>query len=163
MARANVYRVRNPRARHVPEVSLKSPTMMIISIILNDFYSGSSPGPYDIALLKLEVPLIFNRYVRPLRLPKGDSVPTGTSILTGWGSMSKTRNYRSPRHLQKVQLPLISLEECGKFLIDLFGESSPLHDTNVCTGSSSKVPRAACRVSYVWFFCKILEYHAVPI
>ncbi|XP_071454125.1 trypsin-1-like [Hetaerina americana] len=88
----------------------------------------------DIALLHLSSPLTMGDYVKPIRLPQPNAIPTGTVTLSGWGSRngqdSTGLNPKLPTVLQTVDLPLIDYETC---LAD-WGSSSPLKDTNLCTG-----------------------------
>ncbi|CAG5101575.1 Similar to Enteropeptidase-like, partial [Cotesia congregata] len=67
----------------------------------------------DVALLRLERPVIFSDYVRPVCLP--DSEPKSGTIctVTGWGQLFEIGRI-FPDTLQEVELPLISTEECRK-------------------------------------------------
>ncbi|XP_015111459.1 uncharacterized protein LOC107037419 [Diachasma alloeum] len=67
----------------------------------------------DVAVLRLEKPVTFSDYVRPICLP--DSEPkSGTSCtVTGWGQLYEIGRI-FPDTLQEVELPLISTEECRR-------------------------------------------------
>ncbi|XP_071478033.1 uncharacterized protein [Diadema antillarum] len=70
----------------------------------------------DIAVLKLESPLVFNDDVQPVCLPTvNDSVKVGSYItMTGWGSLIR-RYSASPLFLQEVRMPVIPNEVCSKY------------------------------------------------
>ncbi|XP_043285567.1 transmembrane protease serine 9-like [Venturia canescens] len=102
--------------------------------IVHESYKGNV-APYDIALLKLKTPLALNEAVKAISLPEMGVEPSGSSILSGWGSISGS-GLKMPRILQKAVLPIIDYETCKASLEALTGPS-PLHETNVCTGSTS--------------------------
>lgn len=83
-------------------------------------------------------PLEFNEAVQPIKLPAKNAQPTGTVVLSGWGSVS-TSNYPSyPDILQTTSLKALSFNECANRLIGLMGSSEPLDkESNVCTGAMS--------------------------
>lgn len=89
----------------------------------------SEVGPYDIALIRLDVGFKFNSYVALIRLPFADKEFNGNVRLFGWGSTSTTTAPSMPSILQTVVKPIISFRDCS----DAFG-TSPLHYTNICTG-----------------------------
>lgn len=111
-------------------------------------------NPNDIALLELKTPLQFADNVQPVLLPAKDALPTGVSILSGWGSMGGSAIFpQMPDKLQTVDMPLIGYDgtvsppsglslyprilffaDCAKAFVELAGTSEPLTDTNVCTG-----------------------------
>lgn len=99
------------------------------------FFRGVNPN--DIALLRLSSPLSWSNSVQPISLPSPGVVPTGNSILSGWGSVSTTNVASMPNTLQKATLPLLDLNTCANALVSLFGTSNPLASTNVCTGPLS--------------------------
>ncbi|XP_023246174.1 trypsin-1-like [Copidosoma floridanum] len=89
-------------------------------------------APYDIALLKLERPLVFGELVQPIGLPAPDSQVTSDVVLSGWGSVT-SNGFGSPEFLQKVTLPIVDNESCKKAIEALTG-SAPVAPSNVCTG-----------------------------
>ncbi|XP_014489305.1 PREDICTED: uncharacterized protein LOC106752251 [Dinoponera quadriceps] len=67
----------------------------------------------DIAVLRLEQPVTFSDYVRPVCLP-ANPVNTGTvCVVTGWGQLFEI-NRVFPDTLQEVELPVISTEDCRR-------------------------------------------------
>ncbi|XP_011494633.1 PREDICTED: trypsin-like [Ceratosolen solmsi marchali] len=106
------------------------------SIVKQTFVHPKYPGnvaPYDIALLLLDKPFVLNSFVQPINLPKPDSIPEGQVTLSGWGSVSSTQIPSMPATLQKVDLPIIDLENC-KLAFDKILQFVSLADSNVCTG-----------------------------
>ncbi|KAJ8684425.1 hypothetical protein QAD02_020217 [Eretmocerus hayati] len=96
---------------------------------------GSFPGPYeqiirldyiilhpeyvdsgfinDISLLRLERPVSFSDYVRPVCLPSSEPKSGRSCTVTGWGQLFEIGRI-FPDTLQEVELPLISTEECRR-------------------------------------------------
>lgn len=111
------------------------------------FNINRSVGPYDIALMKLDKPFVLNEYVSTASLPYPDQKHEGNAILTGWGSISRTRQSESPEVLQAANLPLLSYEECKEALDNRLEKEgrNPLHPTNVCTGPLDGTA-SACKV-----------------
>lgn len=117
----------------------------LISIIQH-LQISSGVGPYDIGLLKTSTPIKFNQVVQPINLPKQGSEATGTPIIAGWGSTSRTSSPRMPDKLQDAELTYVNIKDCDKAVADLTG-SSPVHETNVCTGPLTG-GMSACSVSH---------------
>ncbi|KAG7205829.1 hypothetical protein KM043_007770 [Ampulex compressa] len=67
----------------------------------------------DIALLRLETPVVFSDYVRPVCLPQAEPRSGTMCTVTGWGQLFEIGRI-FPDTLQEVQLPLISTEECRR-------------------------------------------------
>ncbi|XP_008544698.1 uncharacterized protein LOC103569261 [Microplitis demolitor] len=67
----------------------------------------------DVALLRLERPVIFSDYVRPVCLPDSEPKSGTTCTVTGWGQLFEIGRI-FPDTLQEVELPLISTEECRR-------------------------------------------------
>ncbi|XP_058793973.1 chymotrypsinogen B-like [Phymastichus coffea] len=96
-------------------------------------------GPYDIALIKLETPLEFNEFVKPIDLPQIGSHPQGFGVLTGLGSLTHMTQLILAKTLQALTLPIISNDDCqyaidaalGAGQFDFFGD-----DLAFCTGST---------------------------
>lgn len=118
------------------------------------FFQNRNVAPYDIALLKLKKPLVFNEFVQPIAVPKPESIPEGESTLSGWGSTSSSSSVPvMPNSLQKVELPVVDHDTCKSAIDALNMGENPLHETNVCTGPLTG-GISACSVS----FLKILFY-----
>ncbi|XP_039311110.1 transmembrane protease serine 9 [Solenopsis invicta] len=102
--------------------------------IVHEQYQGGV-GPYDIALLELASPIKLNDRVQPIALPEAESDPANGSEgwLCGWGSTSTTNWPVYPDKLQHVQVEYVDRPTCHDAVERLTG-SSPVHETNVCTG-----------------------------
>lgn len=106
------------------------------------FFRGVAP--YDIAVLKLKTPLIFNERISAVKLPEQDEVRVGNAVLSGWGSISKKLLPVLPKVLQKVIIPLLDNESCqAKFPKDL--DVPKVYDSQICTDSVGEI--SACSVS----------------
>ncbi|XP_017768595.1 PREDICTED: trypsin-1-like isoform X2 [Nicrophorus vespilloides] len=108
-------------------------TIKVVDRIVHPDYAGGV-NPNDVALLKLAEPLEFNDSVQPIALPAAGDIPSGDSVLSGWGSTSSGQIPSMPNNLQKIDLPLLSNEECANALSAIMGTSEPLNQDNVCTG-----------------------------
>ncbi|XP_011693696.1 PREDICTED: transmembrane protease serine 9-like [Wasmannia auropunctata] len=107
-------------------------TVQVVEGIIHENYGGDV-GPYDIALLKLASPLKLSNEVQAIELAEPESDPTGEAWLCGWGSTSTTRLPKMPDKLQHVKMEYVDRKTCHDAVEDLTG-SSPVHETNVCTG-----------------------------
>ncbi|KRX99891.1 Ovochymase-1 [Trichinella pseudospiralis] len=77
------------------------------------------PGDYsvytfvnDIALLKLEKPFVFNKFVHPVCLPKfNESLPIGYKcMVAGWGSLRESGKLSS--RLIQIEAPVLPTKRC---------------------------------------------------
>ncbi|XP_076751026.1 trypsin-1-like [Xylocopa sonorina] len=120
---------------NLKRIEMSEQSVRVEKSIVHEKYTGGV-GPYDIALLRLETPLRLNNLVKAISLPREGNSPSGTAILTGWGATSKTSTTVMSDKLQEAQLPLIDLDTCELAIERLIG-SSPLDQTNICTGPLS--------------------------
>lgn len=93
-------------------------------------------APYDIALMMVEEPFELNPFVSTVSLPYPESIPSGDVMLSGWGSIGRTRAPENPEKLQAATLPIVEYDLC-KLTLDKTlkrREKNPLHPTNICTG-----------------------------
>lgn len=102
----------------------------VVEFTVHENYDGSV-GPDDIAVVKMDNPLEFNKYVQPINLPEAHTYPKGRALLSGWGSISR-RPGVYPNILQKANLPIHPQSKCKELW-----EGSPYADTNVCAGPLS--------------------------
>ncbi|KFM59829.1 Enteropeptidase, partial [Stegodyphus mimosarum] len=89
----------------------------------------------DIALLKMDKPVMFSDYLRPVCLPT-ESEDAGLwhgkqCSVVGWGKLYEI-GHTFPDSLQEVRLPVISTEECRKKII--FLTMYHLTDNMFCAG-----------------------------
>ncbi|XP_066587819.1 trypsin-like [Prorops nasuta] len=109
-------------------------TIVVEKSIVHKQFGINGVGPYDIALVKLKKPLTLSKYVAPIKLPSPGAEPKGTVVLSGWGSISKTKDVKMPNELQTVEMPVIDYQTCKESLNKIMGGYSPVAETNVCTG-----------------------------
>ena len=121
-----------------------SPEVFRVSeIITHPDFSGM--GFYnDVALLKLDREVEYNRYISPICLPMGRSrqntfVGTFATVI-GWGT--NTYGGRENNALQEVKLPVWSNTECDKTYFQ------PITDIFLCAGLP-KGGKDACQVRYM--------------
>ncbi|XP_053906502.1 transmembrane protease serine 9 isoform X2 [Cuculus canorus] len=84
---------------------------------------------FDVALLELERPLVFNKYIQPICLPlAGQKFPVGKKcIISGWGDLQEG-NVTKPEILQKASVGIIDQKICD-FLYNF-----SLTDRMICAG-----------------------------
>ncbi|KAH8238451.1 hypothetical protein KR032_006944, partial [Drosophila birchii] len=91
----------------------------------------------DIALLRLETPLIYSASIQPIPLPTFDTPVDADIVISGWGRLWHLGDL--PRYLQYNTLKSISTERCEE-LIDFgfAGELCLIHevDNGACNGDS---------------------------
>ncbi|KAA0194802.1 hypothetical protein HAZT_HAZT009333 [Hyalella azteca] len=104
-------------------------------IILHEDFDYNYGWENDIALLKVGVPLTFDKYVSGVTLPAQGQIFTGNGIVSGWGTLSWWGEEK-PDILQYVSLPIVSDDACR----DSYGFDRII-DSMICAGAEDK---AAC-------------------
>ncbi|XP_069072423.1 transmembrane protease serine 9 [Pleurodeles waltl] len=91
-----------------------SVTAMITQIIKHPLYNPDS-ADYDVAVLELDSPLVFNKYIQPICLPSPTYVfPDGMScVISGWGYISED-NPIKPENLQHASVTLLNQTLCNE-------------------------------------------------
>uniref|UniRef100_A0A8C6Y570 Peptidase S1 domain-containing protein n=1 Tax=Naja naja TaxID=35670 RepID=A0A8C6Y570_NAJNA len=99
------YQLKNPS----PDIQVRQIDQVIK---YPDFNEEGSQG--DVALVKLKVPVLYSRTVRPICLPASSvSFPEGmTCTVTGWGHTHETTSLPPPMTLQQLEVPIIGLDTC---------------------------------------------------
>ncbi|XP_010005565.1 PREDICTED: transmembrane protease serine 9 [Chaetura pelagica] len=84
---------------------------------------------FDVAVLELSRPLVFNKYIQPICLPPAEQMfPVGKKcIISGWGNLEEG-NVTMPEILQKASVGIIDQETCN-FLYNF-----SLTDQMICAG-----------------------------
>lgn len=95
----------------------------IEKIIKHPSYAPHQNEDYDLALIKLQSPLTYNRRVRPVCLPKFDFGVGTQCFVTGWGHTKEGGDI--PQILQQAKVPLISRDSCQSAYQDLSYTISP--------------------------------------
>ncbi|KAK9296004.1 hypothetical protein QLX08_009851 [Tetragonisca angustula] len=108
---------------------------LVNRVFVHPRYDGRV-GPYDIALMEAERPFLLNPFVSTVSLPYPNTIPDGEAMLTGWGSIGRTRVHEKPGNLQAAVLPIIDYDVCKRAIARSLKlkEKNPLHPTNICTG-----------------------------
>ncbi|XP_020797847.1 serine protease SP24D [Drosophila serrata] len=91
----------------------------------------------DIALLRLDTPLIYSASIQPIALPTVDTPVDANIIISGWGRLWHQGDL--PRYLQYNTLKSISTELCDELIgFDFPGELCLIHeeDNGACNGDS---------------------------
>jgi len=132
-----------------PEGSEK--TYDVAKVLRNPGYSPRNLNN-DIALLKLRTPVAFNKYVKPICLPKRNA-PVGTECyITGWGKIQHPG--RMYGKLQQAVLPVVSNKQCeekNKKRIPI-----PVTEAMICGGDGGTTSRSGCHGdSGGPFVCKV--------
>ncbi|XP_077618708.1 plasma kallikrein isoform X2 [Crocuta crocuta] len=98
---------------NLSEITTETPFSRIKEIIIHQNYKTSESGD-DIALIKLEAPLNYTEFQKPVCLPSNDDAKTiyTNCWVTGWGFTKEKGKIQNT--LQKANIPLVSSEECQK-------------------------------------------------
>ncbi|XP_042859162.1 serine proteinase stubble-like isoform X2 [Penaeus japonicus] len=103
----------------------------VTTIIQNPLFNPVS-FEYDIALLRLRDPVVFQPNILPVCLPrKEDFVVGGTGVATGWGRLYSKGPL--PSVLQKVELPIVSNAKCTAMFLEA-GYKEDIPDIFLCAG-----------------------------
>lgn len=95
---------------------------------VHEKYSGGV-GPYDIALMHVSEPFVYNEFVQPIALPFREELVTGNASLYGWGQVKAWQLGVAPKTLQTMATDIVNFEECKAAL----PEDAPLASSNVCS------------------------------
>ncbi|XP_076664226.1 trypsin-7 [Andrena cerasifolii] len=108
-------------------------------IISHELYDPGN-ADYDIALIRLEKPLVYSPRVRPILLaPIADHYAAGTkALVTGWGVLRS--NGPVTNQLRKVLVPLVSNAECSQLYA-----SRPITTRMLCAGYVNVGGKDACQ------------------
>ncbi|XP_008561499.1 PREDICTED: plasma kallikrein, partial [Galeopterus variegatus] len=95
------------------EITKETPFSQVEEIIIHQKYKISEGG-HDIALIKLQSPLNYTEFQKPICLPsKYDTNTAYTNCwITGWGYTKEKGEIQNT--LQKANIPLVTNEECQK-------------------------------------------------
>jgi len=95
---------------------------------------------YDIALFKLSKPVKFNKWVKPVCLPKAELKPGTECYITGWGKIKHPGGMHY--YLQQAKMPIVDSKVCeakNKKVIPL-----PITSRMVCAGEGGVNPISGC-------------------
>nr|XP_029718824.1 serine proteinase stubble-like isoform X2 [Aedes albopictus] len=87
---------------------------------------------FDLALVKLEQPLVFAPHISPICLPATDDLLIGeNATVTGWGRLSEGGTL--PSVLQEVSVPIVSNDRCKSMFLRA-GRHEFIPDIFLCAG-----------------------------
>lgn len=114
--------------------------MRAVKAIIRHRNFDSNSYNHDIALLRLRKPVVFNKTIRPVCLPKENFDPAGNvGLAIGWGRTSEGGTL--PGIVQQVNVPILSLSQCRSMkyrssritsnMVCLFIFSQTIRNTNI--------------------------------
>lgn len=108
-------------------------TNSVKRIIMNPEYDRSTQD-YDVALLELQTPLIFNERVQPIPLADENDPISDDSmcLVTGWGQTNRFIFFGRHR-LRGVEVPIVNQQTCNNDYQSVGGIS----DRMICAGFRS--------------------------
>nr|XP_048710244.1 serine protease 27-like [Caretta caretta] len=94
-----------------------SPNQILVNmkqIILHPSYNKKTKVA-DIALVRLEKPVKYTKFIRPISLPGAFcQFPEKTKCwVTGWGKVEMTKPLPKPKTLQELEIPIIKTAVCN--------------------------------------------------
>uniref|UniRef100_A0A8C8XMJ0 Peptidase S1 domain-containing protein n=2 Tax=Panthera TaxID=9688 RepID=A0A8C8XMJ0_PANLE len=103
--------------------------------------SLSAWGGADIALLRLEAPVMLSEHVNLVSLPPASlRVPARKMCwVTGWGDIADNSPLPPPYHLQEVEIPVVGNEECNRHYQNASESSDQVIKADMlCAGSEGR-------------------------
>lgn len=103
----------------------------------------SAPGGADIALLKLDAPVVLSEHVHPVSLPAASQKVSSkkTCWVAGWGVIENNRPLPPPYHLREVAVPIVENNDCEqKYQVNSSLNSSAriIKDDMLCAGMQGR-------------------------
>ncbi|KAM4026341.1 serine protease 33-like [Anomaloglossus baeobatrachus] len=141
------------------------------TLIIHENYEKNQSN-WDIALVKLDRPVPYTKYIQPICLPAASvTFPCGLDCwVSGWGNIHCGVGLPSPQTLQNVKVPLIDHETCDKILhenADLSSASTMVNDAMICAGYTKGGKDACqgdsggplvCKVNGVWYQAGVVSW-----
>ncbi|KAM4026340.1 transmembrane protease serine 9-like [Anomaloglossus baeobatrachus] len=145
-------------------------TARVTEIIIHPQYNGDVVSGGDIALLRLDSPVTYTKYIMPVCLPAASvTFPCGLDCwVTGWGRIASEAALPYPLILQKVSAALIDRERCQKMFRD--GEApdnAQVLEDMICAGykDGQRSPcngdsggALVCKVQGAWYQVGIVSW-----
>ncbi|KAM6897139.1 chymotrypsin-like protease CTRL-1 [Xenentodon cancila] len=109
----------------------------VVQVIIHPKYNDTLFNN-DIALMKLDAPVTYNNYIRPICLASSSSqFHNGTSCwATGWGDIRKGESLPINYPLQEVKIPIIGKKQCTCNYIP--AKEATITSNMVCAGQENK-------------------------
>ncbi|EDO39625.1 predicted protein [Nematostella vectensis] len=101
---------------------------IVTKVITHPSYHKPKTYSHDIALLKLDKPVLYTKNIHPVCLPELDPEPVDGKHcwVTGWGRLSSGGS--TPDYLQQVSVPIRSRARCDS------SYPNKIHDSMICAG-----------------------------
>nr|XP_020666243.1 serine protease 27-like isoform X1 [Pogona vitticeps] len=102
-------------ARRLSNPGPYSVTAAVKRIVLNPNYDAGGMRSGDIALVQLKDPITFSKRITPICVPGANVYfPPGLKCwVTGWGDVQSRERYATSDILQKLEVPIISTNNCN--------------------------------------------------
>uniref|UniRef100_A0A3Q3WFM1 Peptidase S1 domain-containing protein n=1 Tax=Mola mola TaxID=94237 RepID=A0A3Q3WFM1_MOLML len=93
-------------------VTSESSIMIGVSMIISHRGYNTRTKENDVSLLKLQKPLVFNQFIRPIDIWMSPLSPSRKCTITGWGSTQE-----SELRLQEVNVTILPPEVCNQYYL----------------------------------------------
>ena len=102
---------------------------------------------HDLALIKLESPVILTPHINPICLPGNDDLLINeNATVSGWGRLSE--GGQLPHILQHVTVPILSNAKCREMFLKS-GRVEHIPEIFLCAGFENG-GRDSCQVRFTW-------------
>ncbi|XP_044042526.1 ovochymase-1 isoform X2 [Siniperca chuatsi] len=110
-----------------------------VSTIISHHSYNTQTKENDVALLRLQQPLVFNQFVRPINVWMAPLPPFTMCTITGWGSTRE--NGPRVNRLQEVNVTILSPDVCNQYYLgrmrpSMFCAGKDEGGTDACQGDS---------------------------
>lgn len=115
----------------------------VVKVLLNPSYGTLRSFSQDIALLKLDRPVVYGPHIQPVCLPSPtDDFTYLMATITGWGRLQFRED--RPNVLQKVDVPIVSNTQCESMFEAQHTPEKVLPD--MMCASTAEGTKDACQV-----------------
>lgn len=123
-------------------------TRNVARIVVHEGFNRTTLD-YDIALVILQLPLLYSQTVSPASLPQFayDLANNASVWVSGWGTR-QIQNETLPEHLQAVEVQVVDHEICGEAYRNTPNQTEPLDitDNMFCAGVYPGGGKDSCQV-----------------
>jgi len=119
---------------HLKVKSNLEQTRRITKMILHPSFNYAAGGD-DIALLKVDIPVVLNKVVKFACLPKQTKEERSVGkecYITGWGTVYEDYEKKKPEVLHSVKLPVVTTKACAK--INFRHHKTKIRPDVICAG-----------------------------
>ncbi|XP_071637572.1 trypsin epsilon-like isoform X1 [Temnothorax longispinosus] len=127
-ANVGLINIRDPHAVHPIE-----------SFYIHEGYNRDGNWMNDIALLKLESPITYSHFVRPVILRQNKTIPAGTKVVvSGFGKSSFEGGTTTQLYVSDIEV--VNNDYCR----DAYRNSKNIYDTHICV-NDEKEKKGSCQ------------------